>query len=79
MLLSDYILIPNTPENRKAINNTLTTVPCTVKSLEKDSYNEIVSIAMEISEKIVQKNISDKVAAKYLDEYLGTKKRGSKK
>ena len=49
------------------------------KSLEKDSYNEIVSIAMEISEKIVQKNISDKVAAKYLDEYLGTKKRGSKK
>ena len=36
-LESDYILIPNTPENRKAINNTLTTVPCTVKSLEKDS------------------------------------------
>lgn len=36
-LKSDYILIPNTPENRKAINNTLTTVPCTVKSLEKDS------------------------------------------
>lgn len=35
-LESDYILIPNTPENRKAINNTLTTVPCTVKSLEKD-------------------------------------------
>ena len=34
---------------------------------------------MEISEKIVQKNISDKVAAKYLDEYLETKKRGSKK
>ena len=32
-LESDYILIPNTPENRKAINNTLTTVPCTVKSL----------------------------------------------
>ena len=36
-LESDYILIPNTPENRKAINNTLTTVPYTVKSLEKDS------------------------------------------
>ena len=36
-LESDYILIPNTPENRKAINNTLTTVPCTVKSLGKDS------------------------------------------
>lgn len=36
-LESDYILIPNTPENRKAINNTLTAVPCTVKSLEKDS------------------------------------------
>ena len=36
-LESDYILIPNTPENRKAMNNTLTTVPCTVKSLEKDS------------------------------------------
>ena len=36
-LESDYILIPNTPENRKAINNTLTTVPCTVKSLENDS------------------------------------------
>ncbi len=49
------------------------------KSLEKDSYNEIVSIALEISEKIVQKNISDKVANKYLDEYLETKKIGSKK
>ena len=34
-LESDYILIPNTPENRKAINNTLTTVPCTVKSFRK--------------------------------------------
>ena len=32
-LESDYILIPNTPENRKAINNTLTTVPCTSKTL----------------------------------------------
>ncbi len=49
------------------------------KSLEKDSYNEIVSIALEISEKIVEKNISDKVANKYLDEYLETKKIGSKK
>lgn len=36
-LESDYILIPNTPENRKAINNALTAVPYTVKSLEKDS------------------------------------------
>ncbi len=34
-LESDYILIPNTPENRKAINNTLTTVPCTVKIFRK--------------------------------------------
>lgn len=36
-LESDYILIPNTPENRKAINNALTAVPYTIKSLEKDS------------------------------------------
>ena len=36
-LESDYILIPNTPENREAINNALTTVPCTAKSLQKDS------------------------------------------
>lgn len=36
-LESDYILIPNTPENRKAINNALTTVAYTIKSLEKDS------------------------------------------
>lgn len=34
-LESDYILIPNTPENRKAINNTLTTVPCTGKIFRK--------------------------------------------
>ena len=36
-LESDYILIPNTPENKEAINNALTTVPCTAKSLQKDS------------------------------------------
>ncbi len=48
------------------------------KSLEKESYDEIVSIALEISEKIIQKNISEKTATKYLDEYLGSKT-GSKK
>lgn len=36
-LESDYILIPNTPKNREAINDALTTVPYTIKSLEKDS------------------------------------------
>lgn len=36
-LESDYILIPNTQKNREAINDALTTVPYTIKSLEKDS------------------------------------------
>ena len=48
-LESDYILIPNTPENRKAINNTLTTVPCTVKSLEKDSKIFVPKISKTLS------------------------------
>ena len=49
-LESDYILIPNTPENRKAINNTLTTVPCTVKSLaNKKAKAKQLSIVPKIS------------------------------
>ena len=43
------------------------------RSLEEESYNEIVSVAMEISEKIIKDKITEKEAKKYLDEYLGTR------
>lgn len=42
-------------------------------SLEKEAYNEIVSVAMEISEKIIKDKVTEKEAKKYLDEYLGNK------
>lgn len=40
-------------------------------SLEKDAYNEIVSVAIDVSEKIIREKISEKEAKKYLEEYLG--------
>lgn len=41
--------------------------------LEQQSYNEVVSIAMNISEKIIKDKITEKDAKKYLDEYLRNK------
>ncbi len=41
------------------------------RALEQDSYNEIVSVAMEISGQIIKDKISENEAKKYLDEYLG--------
>lgn len=41
--------------------------------LEKQTYNEIVSVAMEISKKIIKDNISKNEVEKYLDEYLENK------
>ena len=66
-LESDYILIPNTPENRKAINNTLTTVPCTVKSLEKDS--KIFKALSNKKAKAKQLSIVPKISKTLSDVY----------
>lgn len=41
--------------------------------LEREVHNEIVNIAIEISEKMVAKNITKAEAEAYLNEYLGTK------
>lgn len=41
--------------------------------LEQQSYNEVVSIAMNISEKIIKEKITEKDTKKYLDEYLRNK------
>ena len=41
--------------------------------LEKQTYNEIVSVAMEISKKIIKDNISKNEVEKYLNEYLENK------
>lgn len=43
------------------------------RTLEEESYNEIVSVAIEISEKIIKNRISEKEAKKYLEDYLGRK------
>ncbi len=43
------------------------------QNLEKEAYDEIVSVAIDISEKIIKDKISDKEAKKYLEEYLGNR------
>ncbi len=43
------------------------------KNLQNETYDEIVSVAIDISEKIIQNKISEKEAKKYLDNYLGNK------
>lgn len=50
-LKSDYILIPNTPKNKTAVNNVPRPVPYSVKSLEKD---------LETFKKLYDKNRCDK-------------------
>lgn len=41
------------------------------EKLEKETKAEIITIATEISEKIIKEKISPKTAEKYLEEYLG--------
>lgn len=43
------------------------------RMIEQDSHDEIVNVAIQISEKIISKNASKEDAEKYLDEYLGSK------
>lgn len=43
------------------------------RMIEQDSHDEIVNVAIQISEKIISKNASKEDAEKYLEEYLGSK------
>lgn len=69
-LESDYILIPNTPENREAINNVLTTVPCTAKSFEKDS--KVFKDLSNKSAKFKQFSIMSKISKALLPILIAT-------
>lgn len=61
-------------ESSKLIEEAKDVIENKKRTLEKESYNEIVSIAMEISKKIIKNNITEAETKKYLDEYLGSKK-----
>lgn len=61
-------------ESNKLIEEAKDAIEHKKRTLEKESYDEIVSIAMEISKKIVKSKITEAETKKYLDEYLGSKK-----
>lgn len=42
-------------------------------AIEKDSHDEIVNVAIQISEKLISAKISRKEAEQYLNDYLGEK------
>lgn len=44
------------------------------RMIEKDSHDEIVSVAIQISEKLISERISKEEAEKYLEKYLGEKR-----
>lgn len=61
-------------ESNKLIEEAKDAIEHKKRTLEKEAYNEIVSVAMEISKKIIKNNITEAETKKYLDEYLGSKK-----
>lgn len=58
-------------EAKKITDDAKVDIQLTKEKLEKETKAEIVTIATEISEKIIKEKISPKIAQKYLEEYLG--------
>lgn len=58
-------------EATRIINEAKDEVRLRKEEFEKEAYNEILSVAMVISEKMIKDKISEKEMKRYLDEYLG--------
>lgn len=60
-------------EASKILNKAKTDIKNKKLALEKDLHDEIVNVAVAISEKIIKEKISKEEAEKYCQEYLGKK------